>query len=304
MTGKALILGANGRFGRHMVEAFWNAGWQATAFDRSTGKLTEAAQGMDVIVDGWNPPYPDWARDVPTNTRRVIAAAKAAGATVILPGNVYVFGKGSIPRFAADTPHNATNPMGRIRVEMEAAYRDAGVKTILLRAGDFLDTEASGNWFDLMIAKNAAKGVTLSPGDPDASHTWAYLPDFARAAVMLAERRETLDTFEDIPFPGYTLSLRELASLIEISTGKPQRVRRLNWLPILVASPFWKMGRCLAEMRYLWSMPHHLDGARFDELLPDFRETDPLTAIGQALAHLDIHPDQTVTGGPRHVLAE
>ncbi len=304
MTGKVLILGASGRFGKHMAEAFWNAGWQVTAFDRKTNRLPDAAQGMDVIVNGWNPPYPDWAREVPGFTKQVIAAAKAADATVILPGNVYVFGPGSGPRLAGDTPHKATNPLGRIRVDLEAAYREAGVKTILLRAGDFLDTEASGNWFDLIIAKNAAKGVTVAPGDPDAPHAWAYLPDFARAAVALAERRNMLDTFEDIPFPGYTLSLRELASLIEISTGKLQRVKRLNWLPILVASPFWKMGRSLAEMRYLWSMPHHLDGTRFDALLPDFRETDPLTAIGQALAHLDIHPNQTVTGGPRHVPAE
>ena len=49
------------------------------------------------------------------------------------------------------------NPLGHIRVELEAAYRRDGVRTILLRAGDFLDTRASGNWFDRMTAPSLAK---------------------------------------------------------------------------------------------------------------------------------------------------
>lgn len=304
MAGRVLILGASGRFGRHAAEAFWNAGWRVRTFDRQTDDLMTAAQGVDVIVNAWNPPYPHWAREVPRFTADVIAAAKSSGATVIIPGNVYVYGKDSAPVLDTGTPHAATNPLGRIRIAMEAAYRDAGVPTIILRAGDFIDTDASGNWFDMMIAAKAAKGRISAPGDPEARHAWAYLPDLARAAVQLAERRETLDTFEDVPFPGYTLSLAELADLITIATGRVQKVTRLNWLPILLAAPFWPMGRKLLEMRYLWSMPHEIAGTRFDALLPEFRATDPLTAIGVAVAHLQIDPHQPVPRGKAHVAAE
>ena len=127
MSGKVLILGASGRFGRHAAEAFWNAGWRVSVFRRGEDDLTETASDVDVIVNGWNPPYPQWAKTVPSLTAEVIQAASASGATVIVPGNVYVYGKGSPSVLRPDTPHAAKNPLGRIRVEMEAAYRDGDV---------------------------------------------------------------------------------------------------------------------------------------------------------------------------------
>lgn len=304
MRQTALILGASGRFGRHAAEAFWNAGWQVRTFDRKTDTLQDAAKDAQVIVNGWNPPYTDWATQLPRLTNRVIDAARRSSATVILPGNVYVFGAGSGPILSEETPHIATNPLGRIRIEMETAYRDSGLQTILLRAGDFLDTEASGNWFDKIIAAKAAQGKIVSPGSPAPPHAWAFLPDLARAAVDLAEQRRNLERFEDIPFPDYSLSINEMAKLIGEATGKPQRVTAMSWLPLYASAPFWPMGRKLLEMRYLWSMPHRLDGTRFNTLLPRFRPTDPLTALSKAVAHLEIHPDQPVTGSKRYIAAE
>ncbi len=303
MSGIVLILGASGRFGRHAAEAFWNKGWRVRLFDRARDTLSEAAAGADVIVNGWNPVYPDWAREVPALTAQVIDAARASGATVILPGNIYVYGRGSAGVLSSQTPHNATNPLGRIRIEMERAYRASGVRTIVLRAGDYIDTQASGNWFDAVITAKSAKGRFAAPGDANAKHAWAYLPDLARAAVELAERREAFDAFADVPFPGYTLSQNELAGLVETATGVAQKRRAFPWWTIRLASPFWKMGRHLLEMRYLWSMPHEIDGKEFRAVLPAFRETDPLIAIASAV-EANVDPDETVARGAHGVAAE
>ena len=299
----ALILGSNGRFGRHMAEALWNSDWRVRIFDRTTDDLHTAARGVDVIVHGWNPSYPDWARDVPRLTSKVIAAAKASGATVLIPGNVYVYGQDAPGVLACDTPHAATNPLGRIRIEMEAAFRASGVPTIVLRAGDFIDTKAAGNWFDAVITAKVKKGVITAPGDRQTPHAWAYLPDLARAAVALMEKREHLDTFEEVLFPGHTMTFNELAAYIETATGRTMEQRNFPWWAIRLAAPFWPMGRHLVEMRYLWNMPHRLNGARFNALLPDFRATDPLSAIASAL-NLDVDPDKSVARGAAHVPAE
>ena len=72
MSQTVLILGASGRFGRNAADAFWNAGWNVRLFDRTTDTLMQATKGVDVIVNGWNPPYPDWAEQVPSLTRDVI----------------------------------------------------------------------------------------------------------------------------------------------------------------------------------------------------------------------------------------
>ena len=287
MTRTALILGASGRFGRHCAAEFDHAGWTVRRFDRARDDLNMAARGADVIVSAWNPPYPDWRRLVPELHGRVIAAARASGATVILPGNVYVFGAETPPPWSETSPHRAQNPLGRIRIEMEAAYRDSGVRTILLRAGDFIDTEASGNWFDKILIKSLDKGRVTYPGDPDSPHAWAFLPDAVRAAVDLAERRDTLPVFADIPFPGYTLTGREMAAALGRIAGRPVRLTRMSRLPLQLARPFWPMAGCLLEMSYLWDTPHWLDGTLFDRLLPGFQPTPLDAALAQAVG-----PDQ------------
>ncbi|CUH79813.1 hypothetical protein [Tropicibacter naphthalenivorans] len=297
MVGRVLILGGSGRFGRNMAEAFWNAGWSVTLHDRKRGDLTADAEGVDVIVHGWNPPYDQWEGQVAEQMQRVIAAAKASRATILYPGNVYVFGADAAPDFGPHQPHGATNPMGQIRINAERALRDSGCRVILLRAGDFLDTQASGNWFDMQMAKTLKKGVLTYPGDPDVPHAWAFLPDMARAAVKLVERRDSLPTFADIAFPGYTLTGRALAELCAQAIQKPVQVKRMSWLPLQVLRPFWGMARRLLEMRYLWDKPHFLTEDSLAEALPDFTATDPAEAVAAAVAPvLGQGPDQPKQG--------
>lgn len=284
MSGTVLILGGGGRFGRNMAEAFWNAGWTVRLFDRASDDLMQKAVGADVIVNGWNPAYPDWAAQLPGLTERVVAAAKVSGATVILPGNVYVFGVDAPEAFGPDTPHAARNPLGRLRIDMEAAYRAADIRVITLRCGDFLDTHASGNWFDRIMAPSLAKGVLTYPGNPNIDHAWAFLPDVARAGVMLAERRSTLPRYADIAFPGYTLTGHQMAALTARILGRPVRVKTMGWLPLHIARPLWKLAAPLLEMRYLWNKPHHLDASSFDAVLSEFTPTDPAEALASSVA--------------------
>ena len=86
---KVLILGPSGSFGSNSVEAFGAAGWEVRRFTRGDDMAAEA-KGMDVIVNGLNPQnYKGWVTDLPKIARQVMVAAKASGATVIQPGNVY-----------------------------------------------------------------------------------------------------------------------------------------------------------------------------------------------------------------------
>lgn len=301
MTQTVLILGATGRFGRHAADAFTQAGWTTRLYDRHHDNLKQAAQGADVIVNAWNPAYPDWQKQLPDLHAKVIAAARQTGATVIVPGNVYVFGPQTPAPWSESTPHNAKNPLGRLRIDMETAYQRAGVQTILLRAGDFLDTQASGNWFDQIMIKSLSKGVFTYPGTPDIPHAWAYLPDLCRAAVQLAERRAALPKFSDIAFPGYTASGAEMAAALTRITGRNIRPKPMAWLPLYLARPFWPMAKPLLEMRYLWDTPHSLDGTLFNATLPGFQmaplDTALASAIPQGSVERQINPHQPVTAG-------
>ena len=294
MTRTILILGPSGRIGSNAARAFQAAGWTTILHNRKTDDLMAQAATADVILCGWHPPsYADWAKTTHRLTERTIAAAKRNDATVIIPGNVYVYGDKAPPMLTADTPHAASNPLGLLRIGMEQAYRAAGVKTIILRAGDYIDTRASGNWFNLVLTKSLRKGRITWPGAPDADHAFAYLPDVARAMVGLAEIRDRLPRFADIPFAGYTLPGRKLADALQSVTGRRVTVRGMNWLPIRLAVPFWSSARGLLEMRYIWSMPHALDPEPLRRWLPGFEVTPVQTALARAVS-FQIDPDQTV----------
>lgn len=287
MSKTVLILGASGRAGRNAATAFAADGWTIRRFDRKRDDIVQAAIGADVIFNGMNPPnYENWAENIPRITADAIRAAKASGATIIHPGTVYGFGNRP-GLWSEDTPQRPHTVKGRIRVEMERTYREAsreGVQVILLRAGDFIDPEDEGDVMSVIYLRALARGRLTSAGDPKVTRAYAYMPDFARAAVMLANRRDSLGRYEDIPFAGHAFSVLELKTEIERQIGRGLRLTRFPWGLIRLISPVWRLGRELLEMRYLWSLEHRLDGRKLARLLPDFAPTPLAGVVAASLA--------------------
>jgi nucleoside-diphosphate-sugar epimerase len=303
MTGTVIVLGAKGRFGRAAVTAFAAAGWQVRAFARSWAgshvpaeeeqlegnasdipTVTTACSNVDVIVNALNPPYAAWARDLPRLTKSVIAAAKAANATIMLPGNVYNYGEGMPETLTETTPHAARSGKGLLRTQMEQCYREAaqqGVRSIILRGGDFIEGSNTGNWFDDQIAVNVDKGRVMYPGPLDQVHAWAYLPDMARVLVALATRRSEFGAFEEFGFPGYSLTGGALIDALGRVSGCKLKVSRMNWTMLAVLGVALSSLREVVQMRYLWRVPHALDGTKLNRVLSEFEPT-PLDAALQS----------------------
>lgn len=300
MTGRtALILGASGKIGSAAATAFAAAGWTIRRYVRGSD-MTAAARGADVIVNGLNPPnYHDWARILPAITDQVITAARASGATIILPGNVYNFGDTS-GTWSEHTPQRPVSRKGRLRVEMERSYRESGLPVIVLRAGNFIAPGREDDFAGLVLLRRLGRGQVLSAGDPDVMQAYCYLPDWARAALALAEMREDLPTFADIPFPGHAFTTRHLRDRLERLTGRDLALGRFPWWIFTLTAPVWELAREMNEMRYLYETDHRLDDATFDRLLPGFAAT-PLDEVlrsclpeGSAPRAGDVHPDQPV----------
>lgn len=292
MQQTVLILGGSGRAGSHAADAFWNAGWTVRHYKRGTD-MTEAALGADVILNGLNPPnYHNWAKIIPAITEQVITAAKASGATVILPGSIYNFGN-QPGTFEENTPQRATTRKGRIRIAQEQSYRASGVQTIILRAGNFIDPKGNGDIMEVGLMRGIAKGKITALGPVSTMQTYCYMPDWGRAAVMLAEQRSSLGQFEDVPFPGHSFTYRELHQAVNEATGKTYTLSTFPWWIMRALSPFWELAREMSEMRYLYAMPHRISTAKFDHLLPGFQPT-PLEQVMLAGLPRDIHPNQVM----------
>jgi nucleoside-diphosphate-sugar epimerase len=307
MTGRILVLGAAGRVGRAAAEAFRDAGWQVTSLVRGTSadraprgtqivevdardaeSVADAAAGMDVILHALNPPYTEWPVLVPALSEAAIAAARAADATLIVPGNVYNYGSGMPELLDEHTPMRPTSRKGTLRVAMEARLRDAGIRTIILRAGDFYGGAGTGSWFDRVITRYAEHDRLTYPGPPDVVHEWAYLPDLAATLVPLAEARAQFDQFETFGFPGHAVTGAEFARAIKRAIRRDLSVSGMPWWLLRLLGPVVPTFRELAEMSYLWEVPHHIDGSKLTSAIGTVPRTPFETAIYQALDELDL----------------
>ena len=187
-----------------------------------------------------------------------------------------------------NTPMQPTSRKGKLRNEIELRLHEAadrGVRTIVLRAGDFFGA-GRGSWFDLVLVKDLAKNRVTYPGPLEVVHEWAYLPDYVGALIRLAAIRDTLGPFETFGFPGHAATGQEFVSAIAKASGRALKVGYINWLMMRTVGSIWKMGRELSEIGYLWQVPHRIDGAKLAAAIGEVPHTPLNTAIARSLREL------------------
>jgi nucleoside-diphosphate-sugar epimerase len=312
MPSTVLILGAAGRIGQVMALAFAHAGWQVRAQARKTlpaalqgharvqpvscdatdvAALSAAAQGASVVVNALNPGYTEWERLALPLGDAALAVARASGALLMLPGNVYNFGRELPALLTPATPEVGNTPKARIRIEMErrlSAAAGEGVDSVVIRAGDFFGGPGRGTWFDMALATKLGKGRLVYPGPDDLAHAWAYLPDLAQVFVRVAEQRAQLLGHHRLHFAGHTLTGEAMREALEQVVGHSLRPAGMPWALIRLLAPFMPMWRELLVMRYLWQRPHALDDAGLRALIGSVPQTPLPQALRSALVELDL----------------
>lgn len=318
----ALVIGAAGGVGGETCKALIRHGWSVRGLTRrpqpadtgiewiagdamNAADVLRAAQGVQLIVHAANPPgYRNWATQVLPMVDNTIAAAKAVGARIVLPGTVYNYGPDAFPALREDSPQHPTTRKGAIRVEMERrlkAASAAGAPVLILRAGDYFGPKTTGNSFfsAAMVRPGAPVKWIVDPARRGASHAWAYLPDVAETIARLVDRADDLGDFELFHFSGCQLAAGEMAAAIRKATGKPHlRAWPFPWPLIVALQPFVRLFHEMAEMRYLWSRTVSLDGGKLKGFLGSALPATPLdAAVRDSLAGLGCLDDERETPG-------
>lgn len=286
--GKVTVLGINGHIGHHAATAFAAAGYTVSGFGRSNrlpvagvtfvkgdagnvDELKAAIAGADIVVNALNLPYDKWDKGrAEAQLANVIAAMGSSGKTLMYPGNIYNYAA-TDRRVTPSTPQRPQTPRGAIRVrqeEMLAAASKAGkFQTLILRAGDFYAPGNTGDWYDQAMLLDAKKGRLYHMADLSLGHAWAYLPDYARAFVRVAEERAALGSFENFHFAGHYASQQALMDAIRKAAPAPLKVVPLPWIFLQAMGLANGPIREIVKMRYLWNNSMELVDPRLDALL-------------------------------------
>ena len=327
----ALVIGATGGIGGEVALALRIGGWQVRGLARNpveaaqragwvgniewvagdamrAADVVAAAQGAAIIFHGANPPgYKNWRGLAIPMLRHSIAAARASGARLIFPGNVYNFGPDAGEVVTEESPQNPLTRKGRVRVEMEAMLEAAaseGVRSMIIRAGDFFGPRQPASWFKNAMVKPGRKlrGVVY-PGIPDVGHAWAYLPDLAATIARLAAKEASFPLFERFHFSGHWLPRGvEIANSVARVAGNPDLpIRSFPWALVYIGAPFSTFMREAIEMRYLWQVPLRLDNTKLRSVIGEESHTPLDEAIHETLFEIGCFPsqaDRLIAGGP------
>jgi nucleoside-diphosphate-sugar epimerase len=187
-------------------------------------------------------------------------------------------------------PSAPIDSKGKIRAELErrmAQASEAGVRSLVLRAGDFFGPRPGQSWFSQGMVKpgQAVRAITC-PGPHGVGHSWAYLPDVAQTFARLVAREQDLPAFARIHFGGiWDADGSALPEAIRRLVARPAlKVKRLPWTAMSLMAPFNETMREMMEIKPLWQAPVRLDN---NQLLT-FLEDEPHTPLDQAM-HATLH---------------
>jgi nucleoside-diphosphate-sugar epimerase len=232
-------------------------------------RLIEAAQGADAIHTCAAPPYHRWASDWPPLASSVCAAAEATGAVLVMLGNLYGYGPVAGP-MTEQLPLAATGPKGRVRAavwqQARKLHEQGRIRAVEVRASDFFGPGVTdGGHLAARVMPRLLRGKPVSTlGDPDAPHSWSYLPDVARALVEVAGEERAWGRAWHVPTRP-ALSVREMVDRLaaQSETG-PVAVRRLSPVVLGVASVLSPLIRELKEIRYQFDRPFVVDSSAYE----------------------------------------
>ncbi|MGQ7295919.1 NAD-dependent epimerase/dehydratase family protein [Quadrisphaera sp. KR29] len=269
------------------------------------GGVAAAARGAAVVHQVLNPAYHRWAQDFPPLQAGAVHAARSAGARLVSLENVYLYGRPGGRTLTEDSPHRPAARKGRVRQamaeELERLRRDGELDVVQVRASDFYGPGAGRqSVIGDRVLGPVARGRTASVlGDPDEPHSYAFVPDVARALAVLGTTPGTAGVWH-APHDPRPFTTREVLDLAAQAAGH-ERAR-------LRTTPTWALRslglvsptvREVAEMEYEFAEPFLVSGERL-AAEHGLRATPYEQGVAQALADLSARTAQRRrTGAPR-----
>src|SRR5690625_1139524 len=229
------------------------------------GALAPHVRGAVALYNCANPPtYMDWAAQWPPLAAALLEVAAEAGAVLVTLSNLYGYGPVAGP-MSADLPLAATSRKGRLRARMWqtalAAHRAGRVRTVEVRASDYVGpTTTPGSALLTRYALPVLAGRrTWVFGDPDAPHSWTYVPDIATTLSRVAAEPTAWGRVWHVPTNPPVSVRQALTEIARLGGAPPPRIGRLPGALVTVGGLVAPVLRELDELSYQFDRPFELD---------------------------------------------
>jgi nucleoside-diphosphate-sugar epimerase len=187
-----------------------------------------------------------------------------------------------------DLPAQATTTKGRIRALMAerllAAHRSGTLQVAIGRSSDYYGPGGANSvvgdlLFGAAVEGNRARWL----GRLDLPHSLNYLPDVARALIILGARPEALGGVWHLP-AAEAVTGRGFVERIAAALGRPVKVTATSRLALRLAGLFDPRARESIELLYQWERPFVLDASKFQRALGPFEPTPYPQAVASTVA--------------------
>ena len=255
--------------------------------------VRRAAKDTTAIFHCVNVPYPEWAAKAFPMLANTISAAQAAGARVVFPGNVYVFGHARADFVREDHPMEPHTRKGRLRLQMERRLDDLhhsqGLAFTIVRMPDFYGPFVVNRIY-AEVFRNALRGRALSwYGDLDVPSEFLFIANGGEAMVRAGTDPSSDGETYHVPGAGVTTP-REFLGLVAQAAGSMSYPRAVpGWLVTLVgiANP---EAREFREMMYLKRERFILDGSKFRQKFGVVASTPYAAGVRETLDWFHANP--------------
>jgi len=302
--GLAVVLGAGGGTGRAIVDELVRQGRPVRAVVRSsrglpagvetvTADLYDAEQaaravaGAAVVYHAAQPAYDKWDGNFARLNDSVARAAGAAAARLVFADNLYMYGPGGSPMTEA-SPQRATDRKGILRrdlaADLLARHARGEVEVALARSSDYFGPHGRNSGLGERLFGAAVAGKSASWGGAlDQPHSASYLPDLARAMVILGDREEAAGRAWHLPVMD-PVTGTQFGDRLFAALGRPGKLSPTTNLLLLVGGLFLPIAREARIVHYQWQAPWISDASAFETAFGPFERTSLDEAIATSAA--------------------
>jgi len=237
--------------------------------------VQQAIEGHDRVFVTTGLPYKlsVWRAEWPIIIDNVIAAAKSADAKLIFIDNIYLYGPSPLQNpIMEQHPRSPVSKKGAVRLKLveklEAAMQDV-LEVLIVRCADFYGPRVNSSGLTMAVDAATKGKKPYFMGNEATRHSYSYVPDIAKATVLLALATDTYNQTWHAP-TAPALTGIELKKLVEKSMSKKVAWSTLRPGTMRLLELFVPILRELHEMMYQFENDYVFDSSKFQQRFPDF----------------------------------